>query len=205
MRDSLGGAKFVALNVDDYLDDFSVQFDRLGQDLWKLERQQEFREPGYPSWDAFAAGRVAESVSLAAAERPGIVEYQRGLSARKIRLHRVRIVATPPTPYLWWESQILRIRAEAGERIRALDVAAVADMESADWTLPEVVTIGNAVMYLVQYDTSGVLSGAHRYDQVALIEKWVLFITHLFDRAEPFGDYYRREIGTAPERHTSEA
>ncbi|GAA2636804.1 DUF6879 family protein [Paractinoplanes durhamensis] len=203
MRESLVGVAYTMLNVDEYLADFANRFELLGQSLWKLERQQEFREPGYPSWDAFAAGRVAESVSLAEAARAEIVEYQRDLAARDVQLHRVRLVASPPTPYLWWESHILRIRAEAGERIRALDVDAVADLESAEWTLPEVVVIGDAVMYSVQYDTEGVLSGAYRYEKRDLINAWVRFIADLFNRAEPFDAYYSREIKDLPDRHSS--
>ncbi|GIF26678.1 hypothetical protein BJ973_001125 [Actinoplanes tereljensis] len=194
MRETLAGVEFIILNADDYLADFSTRFEHLEQDLWKLERQQEFREPGYPSWDAFAAGRTEESLSLAEEERSGIAEFQRGLSVRGIMLHRARLVASPPTPYLWWESHILRIREEAGELIRAVDVEAIASLEAGDWTLPEVVTLGMTVMYLVQYDSDGALSGAHRYEQADLVETWVRFIRQLFDRGEPFGDYYRREI-----------
>jgi hypothetical protein len=199
MRESLVGADYEVLNAPDYLADFSARFERLGQDLWKLERRQEFQEPGYATWDAFAAGRVAESMSLAEGGRAEVVEYQRSLSTRGIDLHRVRVVDSPPTPYLWWESHILRIRAEVGERIRALDVAAITDLESSDWTLPEVVTIGNAVMYLVQYDTDGILSGAKRYQQSELIERWTRFMGQLFDRGEPFDDYYVREIKDTPD------
>jgi hypothetical protein len=202
MRETLAGAEFTRLDAEDYLADFSARFERRGQDLWKLERRQQFQEPGYPSWEAFAEGRITESLALAEKERASINEYQRKLSALDIHLHRIRVVASPPTPYLWWESHILSLRTEAGEAIRALDIAAVAGLETADWTLPEVVTLGTAVMYLVQYDTEGVLSGAHRYEQADLVSKWILFIRRLFDQGEPISDYHRREIKNAPDRHT---
>ena len=110
MPESLAGADHVALGVDDYFADFWERFGHLDGDLWKLERRQEFREPGYPSWDSFAAGRVADSLALAEAGRVEILDYQRRLFERHIESRRVRVAASPPTPYLWWESHILKIR-----------------------------------------------------------------------------------------------
>lgn len=197
MPESLAGADHVALGVDDYFADFWERFGHLDGDLWKLERRQEFREPGYPSWDSFAAGRVADSLALAEAGRVEILDYQRRLFERHIESRRVRVAASPPTPYLWWESHILKIRAEAGEQIRIVDAESVTRYEAAG-PLPEIVILGPAVLYDVQYDADGVVTGAHRYAQSELIASWLGFIAELFDAGEPFSAYFAREIGPTP-------
>jgi hypothetical protein len=87
------------------------------------------------------------------------------------------------------------------EQIRVVDVSAVAGYEHDDWTLPELVVLGADVMYDVQYDAHGVLTGAHRYDGRDLIALWRAFIGCLYDGGEEFAGYYRREIESrAPSR-----
>jgi hypothetical protein len=194
MRDSLVAAEFASLGLDDYFADFWQRFERLDGVLWKLERRQDFREPGYPSWDAFASGRIRESLTLADESRAELEDYHHKLTARGVASRRVRVVANPPTPYLWWESHILKIRADAGEQIRTVGIASVAGDENECWTLPELVILGSATMYEVQYNLEGVVTGAHRYDQLPLIEYWTGYIARLFETGEPFGAYYRREV-----------
>src|SRR3982750_4594326 len=123
MRDSLAAAEYAPLGLDDYFADFWSRFERIDEVLWKLGRGEDFRGPGYPSWDAFAAGRVGESLALADESRAELEDYHHKLTARGVVSRRVRVVVDPPTPYLWWESHILRIRADAGEQIRVVDVA----------------------------------------------------------------------------------
>jgi hypothetical protein len=194
MRDLLTGADYVPLAVESYFADFWERFEHLDGVLWKLERRQDFREPGYPSWDAFAAGRVNESLALIEESREELTDYHHKLTGRGVVSRRVRVVADPPTPYLWWESHVLKLRAEAGEQMRTVDVASVAQHEADGWTLPEVVILGSEAMYDVQYDAEGVITGAHRYQQQPLIETWLGFIAGLFDAGDPFLDYYWRSI-----------
>jgi hypothetical protein len=194
MPDSLVGVDCVSLGVEAYFADFWERFERVDDVLWKLERRQDFREPGYPSWDAFAAGRVDESLGLIEDSRAELTDYHHKLTARGVVSRRVRVVTGTPTPYLWWESQILKIRVEAGERISAVDVGSVADDEDGGRMLPELVILGSGVMYDVQYDAEGVVTGARRYQQPGLIGNWLDFIAGLFDAGEPFLDYYRRAI-----------
>lgn len=198
MPESLVGADHVELGTDDYFADFWERLGHLDGGLWKLERRQEFREPGYPSWDAFAAGRIEDSLDLAEAGRAEIIDYQRRLSARLIESRRVRVAASPPTPYLWWESHILKIRAEAGEQIRVVGAASVTSHEVAG-PLPEIVILGSGVLYDVRYDAGGVITGAHRYAQSELIASWLGFIAELFDAGEAFLEYFTREIGPSPD------
>src|SRR5262245_4265520 len=134
MRDSLAGADYVPLDVDAYFADFWQRFERIDDVLWKLERRQDFREAGYPSWDAFAAGRVEESLQLIEESRGELTDYHHKLTARGVVSRRVRVVTETPTPYLWWESHVVKVRAEAGEQISAVDVASVAGHEGGGWT-----------------------------------------------------------------------
>ncbi|MGV9537913.1 DUF6879 family protein [Streptosporangium sandarakinum] len=73
--------------------------------------------------------------------------------------HRLRVVERPYTPYLRWELQFLRLRAEAGERLRVLDSGALGDGRDLHRLL-ELVILGSSVMYRVLYDGSGTLSAA---------------------------------------------
>lgn len=142
MRELLSGGDYVPLSVEPYFAEFWERFKRLDDVLWKLERRQDFREPGYPSWDAFAVGNVDQSLALIEEGRGELLDYHQKMAARGVVSRRVRIVTEPPTPYLWWESHVLKIRAEAGEEIRTLDVASVAEHEDGGWTLPELMILG---------------------------------------------------------------
>jgi hypothetical protein len=46
---------------------------------WKLERRQDFQEPGVPSWAAMAEGDWRRAHPLADQMRTGIREHQRRL------------------------------------------------------------------------------------------------------------------------------
>ena len=69
------------------------------------------------------------------------------------------MVEFPVTPYVQWELHVLRLRVEVGDRIRILDARSITDIER-DRTVPEVVILGDAVMYEVQYDAEGNADGA---------------------------------------------
>jgi hypothetical protein len=86
------------------------------------------------------------------------------------------------------------MRGEAGEQIRTVRVASIEAYEDASWVLPELVVLGSGTMYDVQYDAEGVVTGARRYHQPALIESWRVFIARLFGAGEEFPAYYQREI-----------
>src|SRR5436853_203469 len=86
--------------------------------LRKFERQQTFREPGNPSWEAFEQGDVNKALQLAEEQRAAI---NAELAADDFPSYRLRVVEQPLTPYLWWELHVLLIRAEAGETIYTID------------------------------------------------------------------------------------
>jgi hypothetical protein len=82
-----------------YLDDTDQYWRRINR-FDKLERLQCFREPGYPSWDAFAAGRWDEALQImqrdhSIVENEFVDDFRNGLYS-----YRIRVVELPVTPYL---------------------------------------------------------------------------------------------------------
>ena len=58
------------LDLATYSDAFDTAYEKIV--FWKLERRQAFREPGDPSWEAFAAGDWARSLKLNDAESESV-------------------------------------------------------------------------------------------------------------------------------------
>jgi hypothetical protein len=74
----------------------------------KLERIQHFREPGDPSWEAFAAGHWEEAMDLLRKDLPsGRAEFAED-SRLGLMSYRVRVVEFPIVPYLQWEFYALK-------------------------------------------------------------------------------------------------
>lgn len=110
---------------------------------------------------------------------------------------RLRVVEFPVTPYVQWEFHVLRVRAEVGDRIRVLDARTIEDIERKR-QVPEVVILGDVVMYEVQYDPEGNADGARRYRDPALIAETREGFETLYARGEPFTDFFEREIAPLP-------
>ncbi|GAA3807312.1 hypothetical protein GCM10022226_29370 [Sphaerisporangium flaviroseum] len=192
MLDRVRGIPGHRLGAAAYLDEFWPYFDRLGgRTLWKLERAQSFREPDVPSWVAMAQGDWERALTLVEEMRPAVT------SNEGPDLRRLRIVDKPITPYLQWEMQILRIRVEAGEKIRVLPVDSIAYLESTA-ELPEVVILGSLTMYEVLYDDTGILIGARRVDDQAVLDACRAQLAELYDKGEALLSYFDREIATLP-------
>lgn len=62
-----------------------------GYDSWKLERRQDFQEPGDESWVAFMRGDWAEWLRLVEAERDSLRELPRTAAEHRCRPLRVRV------------------------------------------------------------------------------------------------------------------
>lgn len=198
MRDLLDGATGERLPLGAYRADFREHFwkiDRLG--FWKLERQQHFQEPGYDSWEALARGDWEESLRLLEADRAAIADEHRRIEEQGFAVRRVRVVQEPLTPYLQWELHLLRIREQCGSGVRVVGSDQVFPHEAAG-PLPEVCTLGDAVMYEVLYDERGVLDGARRYTDRELILAWQRFIADLYAAGEPLADYFTRQVAALP-------
>ncbi|MET9218630.1 DUF6879 family protein [Streptomyces sp. NPDC088197] len=161
----------------------------------KLERGQHFQERGFASWEAFAAGRWEEALALIEERRPAYARQFAEAEELGVAQRRLRVVEFPVTPYVQWELHVLRLRAAVGDRIRVLDARTIADIER-ERTVPEVVILGDVVMYEVQYDDEGNADGARRYAEPALIAETRAGFASLYARGEPFGDFFDREIAT---------
>jgi len=185
------------LGEDEYIDDFWPRFQRARGVCWKLERLPHFESPEVPSWAAMAAGDWDRAVELM--EGPMREAVREDFASHPgLRRRRVRVVERPLTPYLQWELNVFRIRVAEGEEIRILDAADVRDLEPDGRLLPEVITLGEDVLYEVLYTDTGVYLGARRIDDPAVVRACATEIAALFDRAEEFSSYFTREVAPLP-------
>jgi hypothetical protein len=168
--------------------------------LNKLERGQHFQERGFPSWDAFAAGDWEQALALADERREEYAQELRRASQSGVRHRRLRVVEFPVTPYLQWELHVLRARVEVGDEIKILDARDISHIERIR-PVPEVVVLGDAVMYEVVYDDDGNADGANRYTDRSLIQETNTGFDALYERGEGFHEFFNREIASlAPPR-----
>ncbi|MFK0141444.1 DUF6879 family protein [Streptomyces murinus] len=159
----------------------------------KLERGQEFKERGFASWEAFAAGEWDRALSLVQEKRDGYERQFREAARLGILERRLRVVEFPVTPYVQWELHVLRMRVELGDHIKVLDARKISDIEQ-DRPVPEVVILGEVAMYEVVYDDDGNAAGANRFTDPALIRETSAGFEALYERGDDFHDFFDREI-----------
>lgn len=159
----------------------------------KLERGQHFKERGFASWESFAAGRWDEALSLIEEKREVYARQFEEADGLGVVQRRLRVVEFPVTPYVQWELHVLRLRVELGDGIRVIDARTIADIEQ-DHHVPEVVILGDVVMYEVQYDEDGNAAGANRFTDPALIAETSAGFDVLYERGEEFLAFFDREI-----------
>ncbi|MGM9467518.1 DUF6879 family protein [Streptomyces murinus] len=159
----------------------------------KLERGQEFKERGFASWEAFAAGEWDRALSLVREKREGYEQQFREAARLGILERRLRVVEFPVTPYVQWELHVLRMRVELGDHIKVLDARKISDIEQ-DRPVPEVVILGEVAMYEVVYDDDGNAAGANRFTDPALIRETSAGFEALYERGDDFHDFFDREI-----------
>ncbi|PZG14699.1 hypothetical protein C1I95_21195 [Micromonospora craterilacus] len=205
MRDLLRASSAQRLNLPDYEADFYAAVESVDGPILKTERMQSFREPGSPSWEAFAAGRWKEALRIAAEPNPELERFFAHLDELGSGLHRLRIVELPLTPYLHWELNFLRYRAEAGEHIRVLnaDANAVVKLEYEHGVVPELMVAGSQAVYEVRYDEAGAPVGADKFVAPEVVEGCRSRVTSLLADAEAFESFFRREVDglKPPEGH----
>ncbi|MEV0123592.1 DUF6879 family protein [Streptomyces sp. NPDC050703] len=165
--------------------------------LNKLERGQHFAERGFASWEAFAAGDWAGALSLADAGREEYAEELRRAERLGVPHRRLRVVEFPVTPYVQWELFVLRVRVDLGDDIKILDAQEIADIEQKR-PVPEVVVLGEEVMYEVVYDDAGNADGANRCSDRSLIRETNAGFNALYERGENFRAFFEREIEPLP-------
>ncbi|MDJ1131711.1 DUF6879 family protein [Streptomyces iconiensis] len=164
-----------------------------GRDCWKLERRQTFQEPSNASWQAFSRGDLVTASRLIERSRDGLTELGRTSERHRSHFFRVRVVEKPLTPYLRWELNSLRVRAELLGGIRVVSPEHLATTESEE-PLPEIVTLAGHTLYQILYDAGGILEGAVRVTDSAAVTRWEEFIGELYERGEELESYCAREV-----------
>ncbi|MDG4808087.1 hypothetical protein O7634_15130 [Micromonospora sp. WMMD1120] len=199
MRELLRSVARRRLSLADYDADFYETVESTDGPILKTERIQTFREPGSPSWEAYADGRWDDALRIAAEPNPELEAFFQRLDQLDSGLRRLRIVELPLTPYLVWELHLLRHRAEAGEQIKVLNAEAISEWEAAAGTVPELMVVGSQALYEVLYDDAGTPIGAEKSVEPVVVQSLQSQILALLDRAEPFDSFFRREVdGTRP-------
>ncbi|MEU7588512.1 DUF6879 family protein [Micromonospora sp. NPDC049230] len=199
MRDLLSAVGRERLSLAEYDADFYATVESTDGPILKTERMQTFREPGSPSWEAYADGRWEDALRIAAEPNPELVAFFEHLDQLGSGLRRLRIVELPLTPYLIWELHFLRYRAEAGEQIRVLNAGSVSEWEAAAGLVPELMVVGRQAVYEVLYDDSGTPVGAEKAVEPAVVAGCRSRVLSLLEQAEPFESFFRREVdGTRP-------
>ncbi|MDT0321550.1 DUF6879 family protein [Streptomyces millisiae] len=197
MFDSFPSGPVTRLDRQKYHADFyRIQSSGIRQ-LRKLERGQHFAERGFASWEAFQRGEWEEALSLIEERRHIYAQQIRENAERGIRQRRLRVVEFPVTPYVQWELHVLRVRVEVGDDIRAIDARDIASVER-DRPVPEMVILGDTVLYEVIYDDQGNADGANRFTDRALIEEAAAGFDALFARGEALPDFVDRKIAPLP-------
>jgi hypothetical protein len=184
----------VRLKLDPYLDDFEQRFwVARGQNVWKLERQQHFRQPESKSWSAFSRGDWDEAINLLERNRSAIEDEFRQVAEVGIMVRRVRVVETPIVPYLQWELHSLNLRAQCGEHIRVVGPEQIDQFEQRE-PLPEIVTLDGNAMYKIMYTDQGILDGAVQFTDPGIVGRCQGFIERLFDTGEDLATYFARNV-----------
>jgi hypothetical protein len=186
------------LPLPEYRAEFATrQWEISGQESWKLERGQHFREPGFASWEAFARGDWEQALALIEEERDFLTEFSAGARAADIGLYRVRVVEEPIASYLQWELHLLNLRAACGELIHIVAPDLLRDYE-AGGPLAELVTLGPSLLYRVLYDTSGELAGAVRITEPRTVARAVDLARSLYSEGEDLAAFFDRVVAPMP-------
>ena len=198
MLDRIRQVPGTRLDRKSYHEHMRVETGRVNGTVWKLERSQAFMEaPDDPAWAAFTAGEWDKSLEIFESERPDIQGEAEKYARQGSELRRLRIVENPPSAYLQWELQSLRIVDESGMPVRILNADEIRSLEGGG-QLPEIVIVGDEVLYEVQYDSQWSACGARRITDRAVIRDTAAEMDGLWAQAEPLSSYFAREISPLP-------
>ncbi|MGX7827258.1 DUF6879 family protein [Actinokineospora sp. 24-640] len=196
MHELLSGADGNFLDLNSYQDSFRKDYSLLGKaggEFWKLERRQLFQEPEMPSWHAYLRGDWDEARRLAESLRPELEREYRDDAARGIRTWWIKVVELPIQPYVQWSFEPLRVRAQAGEQLRIVRADEITGFEE-DEPLPEMITLGETVMYEIAYGENGSHNGAIRIHAPDTIARCRRFLADLYAIGEDIESFYEREV-----------
>ncbi|MEU3202869.1 DUF6879 family protein [Streptomyces cyaneofuscatus] len=193
MLEELTDAPGERLLGDAYAADFDRHFWQIGEPgFWKLERLQEFQEPTDDSWVAFSKGDWPEALRLLEGRREALTGHYAKLRAHGFETWRIRVVEQPLTDYMRWELRLLLLRDELGGHTRVIDAGRVRAHEQ-DGPLPELITLGDDVVYRLLYDENGLQEGGVRYTGSGLVSRCREFVRALYHEGEGIGGFCARE------------
>lgn len=181
------------LPLEEYWSDFELNRSRVTGRIDKLERRQYFEEPDDPGWRAFVAGNWQEAFRLEELNRQDTLAHYAAYAKNDITGRRVRVVEFPISPYLQWELNGLRIRAECGENISIVSAEIVAPYEKSG-LVPEVIILDTEVMYEICYDQNSVLSGGRRIIETGVLSGCRLEIDAIYQKGENLLVFFEREV-----------
>jgi hypothetical protein len=194
MRDLLDGTSGERLAGNAYWERFERDFWQYSKPgVWKLERLQTFQEPDDESWVSFSEGDWPAALRLIEARKADLDEEYRKIADHGFQIFRVRVADKPITPYLQWEFHCFLQRQRIGENIRVIDSGKLQKFEESG-TFPEIVTLGDKVMYEIWYDETGVQKGGIRFTDRNLISQCQKVIQGLYATAEDLESFFEREI-----------
>jgi hypothetical protein len=198
MLDRIRQVPGTSLDRRSYHEHMRMETGQVNGIVWKLERSQVFTEAADDSaWEAFVSGDWLKSVAIFESERRGIQAEAEKYARQGSEFRRLRIVKQPVSAYLQWELQSLKIYDESGMPIRVLDASSVRNLEISE-QLPEIVIVGDQVLYEVRYDSQWSACGARRVTDHDVIRQATAEMAGLWAEAEPLGGYFAREIATLP-------
>jgi hypothetical protein len=198
MLDVLEVSSGVRLALNDYLADYRRRFAVSdGHDSWKLERRQHFSERVNTSWRAFVSGNWDEALRLIRIQTEDVQQEMKEPAERGIGLFRVRVVEWPIIPYVQWELNSLRVRAECGEKIHVVDPRQVKCLET-DGPLPELLTVGNDTVYQLLYDDDDLIKGAIRFTDADVLIRCVTVMKQLYTTGEDVRSFFERQVAHLP-------
>lgn len=171
------------------------------QNSWKLVRRQTAQEPGSASWEAFSRGDWDLALRILAARN---TELLAAAEQRNALFYRVRVVEQPLTPYLQWELHSLRQRAACGEQIRVVGPAKINSLEQIR-RLPDLVVLGDQVLYQVLYTDQGIPDGALRFASSDAIAHARGLMRGLYAAGEDLRAFFGREVSHLPPPSREEA
>ncbi|MUN36217.1 DUF6879 family protein [Actinomadura litoris] len=193
MLDRIPASHGETLDRAAYHRDFARHAEGLRGVIWKLERSQVFREPRDTSWQAFMAGDWHGALELLEKDREAVRTEARQNAAQGLEIRRVRVAELPIGPYLQWELHALKLLADEGFGLTVLTADQVAPLETSV-QLPEVVVFESEVLYEVRYEPDWTPCGARRITDADVISAAAGEIKALYERGEPFLDFFRREV-----------
>lgn len=176
-----------------FFDRFKLLHGSMKESLWKVERRQEYQEPGVSSLEAYIRGDKAEAVKLLrdAYYEDKWTSYALHRARENIPMVRIRVVERPLTPYLEWEFLTYQISSQYGERIL------IADVTDQPGSSPlrggrDFVMFDRKIVLAHNYEPAGLLDGAWVIDEERQCAQYGRYFTTMLQHSIPLASFIAR-------------